>query len=113
MKQPVQWCYDLTEVHVVAGVLSEALIHEDRLCDRKQRLRNARDKLADLIEAFEVEAMEVTHETEYLHLFDALSFLSDALRGPAVNPRTLQTALTELQGVFSVELEEEPSPAGL
>lgn len=106
MTQPVQWCYDLTEIHEVMACLAEAMVHEDRLCDYKRPLRNARDVLARNLEAFALEAMEKTHEREYLACFDALSYLSDALRGPAVKPRCLGAAFAELKEVFTIELSE-------
>lgn len=105
MKSPVQWCFNLTEIHEVMECITAALLHEERLCDWKRRLRDARDKLAHALEAFTVEAMEVTHEREYLAMFDALGYLTDATRDVAVNPRLLQAAFDELQEVFTLEVE--------
>ena len=108
MKSPVQWCFNLNDVLEICNVMACALLEEHRLCNWKKPLRDARDQLAQLLEAFTTEGMEETHEREYLAMFDALSYLTDATRGVAVHPRLLQAALDELREVFTPSLEEQP-----
>lgn len=104
MKTPLAWEYDLAEVLDIQSVLALAIASGYGLVNMKHRLRDARDRLGTFVDALADNGADAAHEEAYLHLFDALSYLTEAVRGPAVHRGHLDRAFKEISGVFELDL---------
>jgi hypothetical protein len=80
MTHPVQWEYDLSDVLEVRDYLYGVVRSGRSLCNHRAQLRRQCDKLNDVVCELERSGLAETHSAHYLCIFDALSFLTLALR---------------------------------
>jgi hypothetical protein len=88
----------LEDERVVAtrGAILAALGDKFRLGEHRLHLRNAADELHALLAEWESDELWETDAGCYLRVFDALAFLTDAVRWPGVKPTLLRRALSRL-----------------
>ncbi len=75
---------------------------EASLVPYKQDLRRASDKLLALADEFCSLGLDETFEEHYLNLFDAVSFLTNAVRGRAIIVPDLRAACDCLERNFCI-----------
>lgn len=93
MSKSIAWAYDLAEVMDMRDAITKAF--QDHLAGSLcyKPLCDARDNLNSLCTVFERNGMAEEFEGEYYQLFDALSHLTESLRGHKVDARHLTQAL--------------------
>ena len=105
MKTPLAWMYDVTEIMSIREVIVLAYLRNPSAVSNTKALRDARDRLAVIIDQMAQSGMGAENEDAYLHLFDALSYLTDALRSPVVRMSSFNRALQELDEVFTIDMD--------
>lgn len=105
MTTPLAWEYNLEDVLSIQSTISEAIGSGRKLVNYKRRLRSCRDALAEVVEDMAHKGFDASHDEAYVHLFDALGFLTSAVRGPAVHRNNLNCALESIRGVFALEVQ--------
>lgn len=104
MITPVQWHWDAASIHEAIDTIERALPTAfDRIRYRK-KLEDQRDLLRDTCEEFERSGLAEDCGDAYLCLFDALSHLTEAVRGRAVHTLSLERAQTALERFFDCEV---------
>lgn len=99
MKTPLAWEYDLGELHRLRDVLKSFVPNPPYKLYNTRLVTKARDDLGRFVDDMAQAGMDAVHEEAYLHLFDALSFLTEALRTPQVHMPYYHQSLSHLECV--------------
>jgi hypothetical protein len=72
----------------------------------RNELLQLRDELHCLCVDMETDGASITQEQHYFAIFDALAYVTDALRGPGVKSASLIAARTRLAAIRDLKREE-------
>ncbi len=101
MKHPVQWEFDLSDFGEAADTITDALqARGAMLTNYRSRLMRCRDKIGEAVDAFAHAGLDAAYENCYLQMFDALAFLTEALRGRSIGVFHLDRARTAMWAVI-------------
>jgi len=105
MSTNIVWHWDVAIVHDTIDLIAKAQHDPMSRIRCRKKLEDARDELHQACQEFERNGMCEECEEAYYCLFDALSHLTEALRGRAVLERHLGMAKSALHQFLNCEVQ--------